>query len=97
MDIEKADQTAERVEEAFADADVERILSFMTETALKRSKSDIENTSPDRLKTFASLFDKRKIVGYGDEFIEFSFDWNGLHYTVDFTLDVDGNFKILRI
>ncbi len=97
MDVEKAKRTAEDVEKAFANADVNAIINFMSEAALKRSKEDIKNTSPERLKQFAKDFDKRRIKGYGDDFIEFEFDWNGLPYTVDFSLQEDGSFKILRL
>jgi predicted RNA-binding Zn-ribbon protein involved in translation (DUF1610 family) len=97
MDVEKAKKTAEDVEKAFAKADVNAIINFMSEAALKRSKEDIQNASPERLKKFAKDFDKRRITGYGDDFIEFEFDWNGLPYTVDFSLQEDGSFKILRL
>ncbi len=97
MDVEKAKRTAEDVEKAFAKADVNAIINFMSEAALKRSKEDIKNASPERLKQFAKDFDKRRIKGYGDDFIEFEFDWNGLPYTVDFSLQKDGSFKILRL
>ena len=97
LDLEKANKTAEDVEQAFASGDYTKVLPFMASLALDRSQSDLEAAHPDQLKQFAIDFDQRSIVGYGDELIEYQFTWDGLHYTVDFAIQEDGSFKIIRL
>lgn len=70
---------------------------MMTDQAFERSAEDIALSNPELIRQFAIDFDKRKIVGYGDEFIEFSFDLEGTPYTVDFALQEDGSFKLIRL
>jgi len=97
LDVNAAKRSAEALEKAFTDADVEQILDMMTPLAVARSGDDITNADPERLKQFASDFNDRKIAGYGTEFIEFSFQLEGVPYTVDFALQEDGSFKVIRL
>jgi len=97
LDLEKANQTAEDLEKAFESGDVALVLPYLTDQAKSRSQEDLENVSPDVLIQFATDFNNRSIVGYGDEFIEYEFDWNGIPYTVDFALQEDGSLKIIRL
>jgi hypothetical protein len=97
LDLEKANETAENVEKAFESGDVTQVLPFLTDQAKQRSQEDLENASQDVLIQFAADFNDRSIVGYGDEFIEYEFDWNGIPYTVDFAIQVDGSLKIIRL
>jgi hypothetical protein len=97
LDLEKANQTAEEVEKAFESGDVTLVLPYLTQQAKLRSQEDLENASKEVLMQFASDFNNRSIVGFGDEFIEYEFDWNGIPYTVDFAIQEDGSLKIIRL
>jgi hypothetical protein len=97
LDLNKADDTAEEVEKAFESGDVSLILPYLSEQAIVRSKEDLENASTEMLKQFAIDFNDREIAGFGDEFIEYEFDWGGIPYTVDFAIQEDGSIKIIRL
>ena len=97
LDVVKAEMTADSVEAAFAAADVDAIIGFMSGESQMRSGDDIKNASSTTLQQFAEDFKNRKVVGHGSRFIEFEFDWNGVPYTVDFSLQEDGTFKIIRL
>ena len=97
LDLARAEEDAEKLEKAFSELNRPAIYEMLTDQAFERSAEDISLSSYDLLLQFAKDFDKRKIVGYGDEFIEFSFDLDGLPYTVDFALQEDGSFKLSRL
>ena len=97
LDLVKANKAAEEVEQAFATGDAAKIMPFMAPAALTRSMEDIQNASPTVLKQFAVDFNNRTELGHGDEIIEYSFNWNGQAYTVDFALQDDGSIKIIRL
>ncbi|MBK7010046.1 MAG: hypothetical protein IPO65_04775 [Saprospiraceae bacterium] len=97
LDLTKANKAAEDAEQAFASGEVAKILPFMAPVALERSQLDLEAADAALLKQFAKDFNNRSVVGYGDEFIEYQFDWNGLPYTVDFAIQEDGSIKIIRL
>ncbi len=97
LDLARAEADAEKLEKAFYDGDYKTIYEMMTDQAFERSAEDIALSNPELIRQFAIDFDKRKIVGYGDEFIEFSFDLEGTPYTVDFALQEDGSFKLIRL
>ena len=97
LDLEKANKAAEDAEQAFASGDYTKVLPYMASVALDRSQADLQEADPERLKQFARDFDQRSVLGYGDELIEYQFNWNGLPYTVDFAIQEDGSFKIIRL
>ncbi len=97
LDLTKANKAAEDAEQAFATGEIAKILPFMAPVALERSQKDLEAADIETLKQFAKDFDHRTVVGYGDEFIEYQFDWNGLPYTVDFAIQGDETIKIIRL
>lgn len=97
LDLDKANETAEEVEKAFESGDVTLVLPYLAEKAKIRSQEDLENATPEHLQQFAADFNDREIVGYGDEFIEYEFDWGGTPYTVDFAIQEDGSIKIIRL
>lgn len=97
LDLTKANKAAEDAEQAFASGEVAKILPFMAPVAQQRSQLDLEAADAALLKQFAKDFNNRSVVGYGDEFIEYQFDWNGLPYTVDFAIQEDGSIKIIRL
>ncbi|MBL0081864.1 MAG: hypothetical protein IPP37_05300 [Saprospiraceae bacterium] len=97
LDLTKANKAAGDAEQAFASGEVAKILPRMAPVALERSQLDLEAADAALLKQFAKDFNNRSVVGYGDEFIEYQFDWNGLPYTVDFAIQEDGSIKIIRL
>jgi hypothetical protein len=97
LDLNKANKAAEDVELAFATGDFTKVLPFMATVALERSKTDLEAADPEQLKQFAIDFNMRSVIGHGDEFIEYQFNWNGIPYTVDFAVQEDGSIKIIRL
>ena len=67
LDLTKANKAAEEVEQAFASGEVSKVLPYLSDVAIERSKSDLENAGAATLQQFARDFNNRTTVGYGDE------------------------------
>ena len=92
-DVRKA---ADLVEKAFSGADTALLKQVLTPGSLEVYKGVFREISP-YMKDYAKAFRSRKLVMSGPIYALYEFsDGSGRKFTAEFTLDDDGNWKLVR-
>lgn len=95
VDKKAIKKSAEKIQVAFEKSDTTALNALMTETSKDRFSSDIETIYPF-MKQFGRAFTNRKLVVATEVYARYEFKWEGEIYTVEMSIDADGNWKLMR-
>ncbi len=86
----------DEVEEAFVNADAEKIKSLLTDQSKTNYANLLDDIEP-YLKEYANCFKTKKLIAADDYFALYSLkDENGTELTVEFALSESGDWKLVR-
>ena len=95
VDVNKINESAAKIQDAFAKADTALVKDNLTESCKKVYGTNLTSIIP-KMKDFATAFATRTLVAYSEQYAEYSFSWQGKTYTVALTRQNDNTWKLTR-
>lgn len=88
-------EVTSQTENAFLDGDAEEVLKLMSEETKGTYQSALSDDQA-QLVNFGNDFKNRKLIFATDNYAEYEFTANNQTYTVTFSLQEDGTWKLTR-
>jgi hypothetical protein len=85
------------VETAFITGDAENVLEYLSVEGLETYSDLITGSSEEDLKAFGEGIKNRELSVISEKYAEFDFPVDGIKYSIAFTVDEEGNWKIMRL
>lgn len=92
----KIESSAKLAESIFSSADTSKLYTILTESTYNTYKSDFAEFQKV-MPLYANAFKNRKLLYSNEIFAEYEFSVDGKSYTVTFTRQDDGSWKITRL
>ncbi|MFO7615820.1 MAG: hypothetical protein R6V75_01060 [Bacteroidales bacterium] len=90
-------KTGNKIEEAFLSGNPDKVLDWVTPSALEHYTELIEGSSSENLKLFGEAFKARELTLVSERYAEFAFIVDGAEFTVALSLGPDGSWKLMRL
>ncbi|NOY07131.1 MAG: hypothetical protein GXO82_10975 [Chlorobi bacterium] len=95
VDVTAINEGAQKVEEAFATADPQKVAEILTEEAKAFYAEELDGIQ-DRMAAFSKVIQTRTLKTYSEYYAEYSYTDNGSSYTLTLALQEDGAWKLMR-
>lgn len=87
--------SAAKIEEVMGTEDTNKLMEIITQSLIDEYKGGFYTIKP-KMKQFAESFKTRILVTEGDNYAEYSFEENGITFSVGLSRQDDGMWKILN-